>query len=432
MSASQDAVVTAWREQAPRLIGALLRITGDLDLAQDSANDAMVAALEQWPETGVPQNPAAWLMTVARRRAIDELRHTERHHRAEDAVGQQLRLQEGQVQDMQIDPIQDDVLRLMMMTCHPALTTESQVALTLRLVAGLTSAEIARSFMVPEATVVRRITRAKTTLAEVARQLPVDLPASQHSPWGGQPFDVPQENERRERVPAVLHVIYLIFTEGYSASAGETLLRPALCEEAIRLGRLLAQLFDDEPETAGLLALMYLQSSRSVARTDAAGDPVLLADQDRARWDQLAIRRGSAALQLAMTAGAGGYYTLQAAIAACHTSAASIEETDWDTITRLYDALADLSTSAAVLLNRAVAHGMAHGPQVGLRLVEDLADLPGLRGSHQLPSVRGDLLAKLGRTAEARAEFEYAAALARNGREKNFLQRRAQSLRGVE
>ena len=425
MTSSHDAVVTAWREQAPRLIGGLVRLTRDVDLAEDLANDAMVAALEQWPATGVPQNPAAWLMTVAKRRAVDQLRRAERHGRAETWLAHELRTEEvGQVHGADpadaVDTVEDDVLRLMLLTCHPALTPESQVALTLRLVGGLTSREIARAFLVPEATVVRRITRAKTTLAQVARG---------QEPDGGALVDPPDAAGRVRRLPAVLHVLYLVFTEGYAATAGADWLRPELCDEAIRLGRLVAALVPGEPEAHGLLALMHLQASRAPARTDAAGDPVLLERQDRGRWDRDAIARGVESLGRALAAGAPGPYTLQAAIAACHSRAATVRDTDWTTIAGLYDRLAASTGSPMVLLNRAVARGMADGPQVGLRLVEELAGVPGLRGHHLLPSVRGDLLARLGRGTDACAEFERAAALAANARERALLLRRAHALR---
>ena len=425
MTASQDAVVTAWREQAPRLVGGLVRLTRDVDLAEDLATDAMVAALEQWPVTGVPRNPAAWLMTVAKRRAVDHLRRAERHTRAETWIARELRTEEvervhGADPADAVDGVEDDVLRLMLLTCHPALTPESQVALTLRLVGGLTSREIARAFLVPEATVVRRVTRAKTTLAQVARG---------QDPDGGALVELPDPAERHRRLPAVLHVLYLVFTEGYAATAGDDLLRPELCDEAIRLGRLVTALAPGEPEAHGLLALMELQASRTPARTDAAGDPVLLEQQDRSRWDAAAVARGTEALGRAVAAGAPGPYTLQAAIAACHSRARSVRDTDWTTVAGLYDRLADTTRSPVVLLNRAVAHAMADGPDAGLRLVDELADAAGLRSHHLLPSVRGDLLARLGRDAEARAEFERAATLAGNARERALLVDRARALR---
>lgn len=420
MSNPHDAVSAVWREQAPRLVGGLLRMTGDPDLAEDFAHDAMVAALEQWPAAGVPANPAAWLMAVAKRRAVDHLRRTERLGQVHARIAQDLRTQhweEEQVPDpvAAVDHVEDDVLRLMLMTCHPALSSESQVALTLRLLGGLTTREIARAFLVPEGTVTRRISRAKATLSEVARQ-PGDAPS---------PFELPAPHERCRRLPAVLHVLYLVFTEGYAATVGEDWLRPALCDEAIRLGHLVAGLFPNEPEVHGLLALMWLQASRTPARTNHAGDPVLLEDQDRGRWDQPAIRRGTEALGRALAGGPPGPYTLQAAIAACHASATSVQDTDWATIADLYDALAARAGSPVVLLNRAVAHTMAHGADSGLRLLDELAGTPGLREHHLLPSVRGDLLCRLGRREEARLEFERAAALAGNARERTVLLARA-------
>jgi predicted RNA polymerase sigma factor len=315
----------------------------------------------------------------------------------------------------QVDAVEDDALRLMLLTCHPALTVESQVALTLRLVGGLTSREIARALLVPEATVVRRITRAKTTLAQLARSAGRD----------DSPLDLPDPVERRRRLPAVMNVAYLIFTEGYAATSGDDWLRPELCHDALRLARLLTALAPDEPETHGLLALLELQSSRGAARTDDTGGLVLLEQQDRSRWDQLAIRRGCEALGRALAAGPPGPYALQAAVAACHARAGSVAGTDWTSIAGLYDALARLTDSPVVLVNRAVAHGMSAGPAVGLRLVDELADAPGLRGSHLLPSVRGDLLERLGHTEAARLEFQRAAALTGNSRERAFLLDRA-------
>lgn len=426
MDTSHDAVVTAWREQAPRLVGALLRMTRDLHLAEDLAHDAMVAALEQWPAAGVPDNPAAWLMAVAKRRAVDHFRRAERHARIETEMAREVGAEEERMPDLDgaVDEIEDDVLRLMLMCCHPALTPESQVALTLRLVGGLTSKEIARAFLVPEPTVVRRITRAKARLAEVARR-----PPEEGDPAGGVatelPFEVPGRSERRRRLPAILHVIYLIFTEGYAATAGEDWLRPALCDEAIRLGRLVTTMYGGEPEAYGLLGLMWLQSSRAGARTDAAGRPVLLEHQDRRRWDRAAIRSGTESLSRALDAGGRGYYTVQAAIAACHARARSVQDTDWTAIASLYDALTALTASPFVLLNRAVAYGMADGPAVGLRMVDELSAVAELRDHHLLPSVRGDLLARLGRESEARAEFLRAAGLAANDRERTFLLDRA-------
>ena len=421
MSSPDDVVVAVWREQAPRLVGGLVRLTRDVHLAEDLAHDAMVAALEQWPVDGVPDNPAAWLMAVARRRAVDHVRRAERHGRAEASLAQDLRTRTAEEQWMPgaeaaVDHVEDDVLRLMFLTCHPALTAESQVALTLRLVGGLTSREIARALLVPEPTVVRRITRAKSTLAAAARSA---------GPDGGSPFDVPGPAERRERLPAVLHVVYLVFTEGYAATGGADLLRPALTGEAIRLGRLVAGLVPGEPEVHGLLALMWFQVSRSAARTDSAGDPVLLPDQDRTRWDRSALQRGTEALGRARAASPPGPFALQAAIAACHAQAGSVATTDWTTVAALYDALAVVAPSPVVRLNRAVAHGRAGGPGLGLRLVDELVGEPALRGHHLLPSVRGDLLEQLGRHAEARVEFGRAAEMAGNARERRLLLGRA-------
>ncbi|SHM99173.1 RNA polymerase sigma factor [Cryptosporangium aurantiacum] len=409
-SGSNDVVTKVWRDQSSRVVGGLLRMTHDLDLAEDLASDALVAALEQWPATGVPDNPGAWLMSVAKRRAIDHFRRAERYDRLAVQLAPEAFVPDF---DAAVDHIEDDVLRLMLVTCHPALTTESQIALTLRLLGGLTTKEIGRAFLVPEQTVVRRITRAKRTLAEA-----------------GTGLDDLDRTEQVRRLPSVLQVIYLIFTEGYSATAGDDWMRPALCDEAIRLARLVADIVPREPEPQGLLALMYFQASRLPARTDDAGNPVLLADQDRDRWDQLAIRRGIEALGACLRAGGtGGVYGLQAAIAAEHAIAPNAEATNWTRIARLYDELAVATPSPVVRLNRAVARGMADGPAVGLRLVDELTDEPALREYHLLPSIRGDLLAKLGRREEARAEFERAAGLARNTRERAFLTERAASLR---
>lgn len=424
MSSANEAVVATWREQSARLVGGLLRLTCDIDLAQDLAHDAMVAALEQWPVTGVPDNPAAWLMAIAKRRAVDHFRRAERHTRAETRIAHEVhtaRREEEHMPDLaaQIDTVEDDTLRLMLLTCHPALTTESQVALTLRLVAGLTSREIARAFLVPEDTIVRRITRAKTTLAQVTRTA---------TPGDESPFDLPGPAERQQRLPAVLNVVYLVFTEGYAATTGEDWMRPALCDEAIRLGQLVTTTFPDQPEAHGLLALMWLQASRIGARTDDTGAALLLEHQDRRRYDQLAIRRGTEALGHALTAGPPGPYTLQAAIAACHARAASVHDTDWATIVDLYDALAHLNASPIVLLNRAVAHAMHSGPQTGLQLVDELAAVPGLRNHHLLPSVRAELLTRLNRHTEARQEFQQAAELATNTRERDLLLSRAEQI----
>ena len=409
--ADQDlhrSVEAVWRVESTRLVAALVRITRDVGLAEDLAQDALEAALAQWPESGIPDKPGAWLMSVAKRRAIDTFRRRERQDRAYGEIGQR---QEDIVAGIEssIDHVEDDVLRLMFICCHPALSSEAQITLTLRLLAGLTTKEIARSFLTSDTTIGARITRAKKTLAEV-----------------GAPMEEPAEDERASRLSAVLGVLYLLFNEGYSATAGDDWLRPALCDEAVRLGRILATLAPAEPEVHGLVALMEIQSSRTTARLDADGTPVLLLEQDRSRWDQLLIRRGLAALERAESLGrAPGPYALQAGIAACHARARTADETDWARIAQLYELLAVLSGSAVVELNRAVALAMSEGPAVGLALADQLLDVPALEGYHLLPSVRGDLLAKLGRTEEARAEFERAAGLTQNERERALLLGRA-------
>lgn len=401
-------VEAVWRVESTKLVAALVRITRDVGLAEDLAQDALEAALAQWPESGVPANPGAWLMSVAKRRAIDTFRRRERQDRAYGEIGQR---QEDIVAGIEssIDHVEDDVLRLMFICCHPALSSDAQVTLTLRLLAGLTTKEIARSFLTSEATIGARITRAKKALAEV-----------------GAPLEEPAKDERAARLSAVLGVLYLLFNEGYSATAGDDWLRPALCDEAVRLGRILAALAPNEPEVHGLVALMEIQSSRTAARTDADGVPVLLLEQDRARWDHLLIRRGLAALERAESLDRPpGPYVLQAGIAACHARARTAGETDWARIAALYESLAILSGSAVVELNRAVALGMSEGPAVGLALADQLLGIPALEGYHLLPSVRGDLLAKLGRIDEARAEFERAAGLTQNERERALLLERA-------
>ncbi|HZX29501.1 MAG TPA: RNA polymerase sigma factor [Telluria sp.] len=405
----------AWRMEGARIIGALARMLRDVGLAEELAQDALLQALESWPVAGVPDNPAAWLTQVAKRRALDHLRHQALHREKEAAITweEETRLQDAQAAPdaaLEQEDIGDDLLRLMFVACHPVLSTEGRAALTLRMLGGLTTSEIARAFLVAESTVAQRIVRAKRSLAE-ARV----------------PFEVPHGDERRARLASVLQVIYLLFNEGYSASAGDDWLRPQLCEEALRLGRILAELMPEEGEVHGLVALMEIQSSRSRARVDAAGKPVLLMDQDRSRWDQLLIRRGLAALERAATQGSYGPYALQGAIAACHARAVRAEDTDWTRIAALYEALAALTPSPVVELNRAVAVSMAYGPAAGLELADRLQDEPALRDYHLLPSVRGDLLAKLGRAAEARAEFERAAALTRNLRERELLLARANS-----
>jgi RNA polymerase sigma factor (sigma-70 family) len=403
-------VEAVWRLESTRLVAALVRITRDVGLAEDLAQDALEAALAQWPESGVPDKPGAWLMSVAKRRAIDTFRRRERQDRAYGELEQREDIVAGI--ESSIDHVEDDVLRLMFICCHPALSSDAQITLTLRLLAGLTTKEIARSFLTSDATIGARITRAKKTLAEV-----------------GAPMEEPAEDERAARLAAVLGVLYLLFNEGYSATFGDDWLRPALCDEAVRLGRILATLAPSEPEVHGLIALMEIQSSRTAARTDADGTPVLLLEQDRSRWDHLLIRRGLAALERAESLGRPpGPYVLQAGIAACHARARTADETDWARIAGLYESLAVLSGSAVVELNRAVALAMSEGPAVGLALADELLDVTELTGYHLLPSVRGDLLAKLGRTDEARAEFERAAGLTQNERERKLLLQRAASL----
>ena len=408
---SSRTVEAVWRIESARLIAGLARMVRDVGLAEEFAQEALVAALEQWPRSGVPANPAAWLMTVAKRRAIDTLRRNERLERKVSELGRDLQTQQGEadVDAALDDDIGDDLLRLMFVACHPVLSTDARVALTLRLLGGLTTAEIARAFLVPEPTVAQRIVRAKNTLSRKAV-----------------PFEVPSGAALAARLPSVLEVIYLVFNEGYSATAGEDWVRPELCEDALRLGRILAGLLPTEAEVHGLVALMELQASRLRARVGPAGAPVLLLEQNRGRWDHLLIRRGLAALDRAEElAGAPGSYTLQAAIAACHARARTAEDTDWVRLAGLYDQLADVLPSPVVELNRAVAVGMAFGPAAGLELVEALAGEPSLAGYHLLPSVRGDLLANLGRHGEARSEFERAASLTRNARERTLLLQRA-------
>jgi RNA polymerase sigma-70 factor, ECF subfamily len=406
------AVEAVWRIESARLIAGLARIVRDVGLAEDLAQDALVAALEQWPESGVPGNPGAWLMATAKHRAIDRIRHGAMAERKHAEIARSLEIaEEPDLAAQADDEIGDDLLSLIFIACHPVLSTDARVALTLRLVGALTTAEIARAFLAAEATVAQRIVRAKRTLAE-ARV----------------PFELPPAAERAARLASVLEVIYIIFNEGYSATAGEDLVRPALCEDALRLGRILAELMPGEPEVHGLVALMELQASRLRARVGPGGAPVLLLDQDRSRWDWMLIRRGLVALARAERLGGTlGPYGLQAAIAACHARARVAEDTDWVRIAALYDGLAALSASPVVELNRAVAVGMAFGPAAGLELADALADEPALRAYHLLPTVRGDLLAKLGRRAEAAAEFERAAALTQNARERAVLLARAQN-----
>ena len=416
-------VDAVWRMESARIVGALTRMLRDLGRAEELAQDALLEALERWPADGVPDRPGAWLMQVAKRRALDHLRHHAMHASKEGELSWEmdnLLADGGSFRDpaelatlaQEAADIDDDVLRLIFVCCHPVLSAEARAALALKLLGGLATGEIARAFLVPEATVAQRIVRAKRTLTE-ARV----------------PFEVPRGEELKPRLASVLQVIYLIFNEGYSASAGNEWLRPTLCREALRLGRVLAELMPDEGEVHGLVALMEIQSSRERARTGPDGAPILLMDQDRSRWDRLLIGRGLAALERAGRLGTLGPYALQAAIAACHARALTPEATDWARIAALYDALAQLMPSPVVELNRAVALGMAYGPQAGLALADTLLDVPALRNYHLLPSVRGDLLAKLGRHAEAQAEFERAAGLTQNERERALLLERARAIR---
>ena len=412
-TSTHAAIDAVWRIESAKLIAGLTRIVGDVGLAEDLAQDALVAALERWPEAGVPDNPGAWLMATAKHRAIDQLRRRTMLERKHEELGYELEAhQEMAVPDLDAaidDHVGDDLLRLMFMSCHPVLSTEAQVALTLRLLGGLTTDEIARAFLVPEPTVAQRIVRAKRTLSE-ARV----------------PFEVPRREDLEERLSSVLHVIYLIFNEGYTATAGDDWLRPALCDDALRLGRILAELAPTQSEVHGLVALMELQASRARARVGPKGEPILLLDQNRARWDQLLIRRGLAALQRSeQLGGALGPYALQAAIAACHARARTNDETNWARIVALYDALRQLVPSPVIELNRAVAVAMAFGPAAGLELVDKLTSEPALKAYHLLPSVRGDFLKKLGRMDEARSEFERAASMTRNERERALLLERA-------
>ncbi|MCU1342633.1 MAG: polymerase subunit sigma-24 [Candidatus Acidoferrum typicum] len=409
------AIDAVWRIESARIIGALARIVRDVGVAEELAQDALVAALEKWPKSGVPDNPGAWLMATAKHRAIDLLRRNKRLERKHEEIGREIEAkQEMAVHDLEAaidDDVGDDLLRLLFIACHPILTPEARVALTLRLLGSLTTDEIARAFLVPEPTVAQRMVRAKRTLAEA------------HVP-----FEVPRGEDLAARLSSVLEVLYLIFNEGYTATAGDDWMRPALCEEALRLGRILAELAPREPEVHGLVALMEIQASRSRARTGPSGEPVLLLDQNRAFWDQLLIHRGLAALDRAEKLGGRlGPYALQAAIAACHARARTGEETDWTRIVSLYEALALLAPSPIVELNRAVAIAMAHGPAAGLEIIDELLSEPLLKSYHLLPSVRGDLLRKLGRFTEARAEFERAAALTRNERERELMLARARA-----
>ncbi|MGC2662001.1 MAG: RNA polymerase sigma factor [Bryobacteraceae bacterium] len=429
-SETHRAVDAVWRIESARLIAGLARIVRDVGLAEELAQEALVAALEQWPSAGIPQNPGAWLMGVAKHRAIDQLRRNRLLQRKHEEISRDLHVLEQataeQIDTSLDDEVGDDLLRLLFISCHPVLSVEARVALTLRLLGGLTTEEIARAFLVPASTVAQRIVRAKRTLAEAQV-----------------PFEVPRDAELTARVSSVLQVVYLIFNEGYSATAGDDWMRPALCEDALRLGRMLAELSSraqraptalcadpQESEVHGLVALMEIQASRSNARVDAAGEPILLRNQNRAQWDLVLVRRGFAALERAQQAASArdmglGPYALQAAIAACHARARTPEETDWAQIAAIYDALAQLTPSPVVELNRAVAVSMAFGPSAGLEIVDLLTNEPALDRYHLLPSVRGDLLAKLGRSAEARTEFKRAASLTRNTRERDLLLARA-------
>ena len=402
------AIEAVWRIESARLIAGLARLVRDVGIAEDLAQESLVAALEQWPESGVPDNPGAWLMATAKHRAVDRLRRAEVHERKTHELGRELELR-GEIESRDLeaeidDPFDDDLLRLVFTTCHPVLSTDARVALTLRLLGGLTTREIASAYLVPESTVAQRIVRAKRTLS--AAQVP---------------FEVPERDELRDRLASVLEVIYLIFNEGYAATAGDDWIRPELIDEALRLGRILAELLPSEAEVHGLVALMELQASRLRARIGPSGEPILLLDQDRSRWDWLLIGRGLAALERAQGAGPLGPYTLQAAIAACHAQARVAEDTDWERIVALYDALAQLVPSPVVELNRAVAVGMAFGPEPALELVDGLRSERALADYHLLPTVRGDLLEKLGRAEEARDEFARAASLTQNTRERAVL-----------
>jgi RNA polymerase sigma factor (sigma-70 family) len=410
---THSAIEAAWRIEAPRLVAGLTRIVRDISIAEELAQDALVIALRQWPETGVPNNAAAWLMTTAKRRAIDYFRRNKMVARKLDALGYEIETEQAHggvdIDERLDDDIGDDLLRLIFTSCHPVLSMEARVALTLRLIGGLTTEEIARSYLVPEPTVAQRIVRAKRTIAE-ARV----------------PFEVPRGEERAQRLESVIGVIYLIFNEGYSATSGENWLRPQLLAEALRLGRLLAGLMQEEPEVHGLVALMEIQASRARARVGADGEPILLLDQDRTKWDWTLIGHGLAALEKAEALGARpGSYQLQAAIAACHARARRAEETEWGRIADLYDQLAAMTPSPVVELNRAVAYAMAFGPAAGLEIADQLVEEPSLKNYHLLPSVRGDFLFKLGRFGEAKAEFERAAQMTRNEREKALLLGRA-------
>jgi len=419
-AATHRAIEAVWRIEAASVIAGVARLVRDVGLAEELAQDALVAALERWPDTGVPDNPGAWLRTTAKNRARDRLRLDALHTRKHEQIGHELEALHADVEPDFVDALDaarqddigDDLLRLVFTACHPVLSTDARVALTLRLLGGLSTAEIARAFLASESTIAQRIVRAKRSLTAA-----------------NVPFEVPRAEDRAPRLASVLEVIYLIFNEGYSATSGDDWMRPALCDEALRLGRILAELTPQEAEVHGLVALMELQASRLHARTDVQGRPVLLMEQDRSRWDPLLIRRGLAALARSdAQGGARGPYALQAELAACHARARKPEDTDWPRIVALYDALAQVMPSPVVALNRAVAVGMAFGPQAGLDLADELSSNPALANYHWLPSVRGDLLAKLGRHAEARAEFERAAGMTRNAREQALLLARAKDM----
>lgn len=423
-SATHQAISAVWRMESAKVTAVVARMVRDIGVAEELAQDALVSALEHWPTDGVPDKPGAWLMTAAKRKALDHLRHVKMRGEKLEEIGHDLEAQEALIvpdfvdalDAARQDDIGDDLLRLIFTACHPVLSTEARVALTLKLLGGLTTHEIARAFLVPEATIAQRIVRAKRTLSEAKV-----------------PYEVPRGAELGKRMESVLEVVYLVFNEGYTATAGEDWMRPALADEALRLGRMLAEIAPGESEAHGLSALMELQASRTKARVDAQGRPILLTDQDRSRWDRLLIRRGLAALEKALELAAKlpghlGPYALQASIAACHARAATAEETDWVRIAAIYDALATVSPSPVVELNRAVAVSMAFGPAAGLEIADQLKDLKSMQNYQWLPSVRGDLLAKLGRNAEAKAEFERAAALAQNVRERDLLLARAKGL----
>lgn len=414
-TASGAAIDAVWRIESPRLIAGLTRLTRDVGLAEELAQDALVTALEKWPEAGVPDNPGAWLMTTAKNRALDQLRRKKLVERKHEEIGHvtESTANVEAIEDAIDDGVGDDLLRLIFISCHPILSMEAQTALTLRLLGGLTTDEIARAFLAPEPTIAQRIVRAKRTLSDAKV-----------------PFEVPGGDALVERTSAVLRVIYLTFNEGYSATAGDDWVRPALCEDALRLGRVLAELMPNEPEVHGLVALMEIQASRARARVKPDGEPILLLDQNRSQWDHMMIRRGLAAIERAARLGGRGPYLLQAEIAACHARAPTAEDTDWQTMAELYEELGDLTPSPVIELNRAVAVSMANGPAAGLEILDNIADDPALEGYHLLPTVMADLLFKLGRFAEAKASFEQAASLTRNARERELLLTRAASCEG--